>query len=135
MNYWIAKADPDKDYGIDDLERDGITEWTGVHNNAAMLHIRAMKPGDTVLIYHSQKQKAIVGSATVTSKPYLDIRDSRKCYAVQLTFSKRYATPLHLSAIKAAPECQKLGLVVIGRLSVMPLIEPAKSWILAKLTS
>jgi predicted RNA-binding protein with PUA-like domain len=133
MNYWIAKADPDTDYGIDDLERDGKTAWTGVHNNAAMLHIRAMLPGDTVLIYHSQKQKAIVGSATVSGLPYLDTADARKCYAVELTFDKKFDLPLHLLAIKAEPACKELGLVKIGRLSVMPLFPPAKEWILAKL--
>ena len=70
MNYFLVKADPEEDYSIDDLKRDGETDWTGVHSFAAIGHVKAMRPGDKVYFYHSQKEKAIVGLAEVSSEPY-----------------------------------------------------------------
>lgn len=129
MNYWLAKADPDSDYSIDDLARDGETNWDGVHNNAAILHIQKMRPGDKVYIYHSQKEKSIVGLAEVVADPYENHEDPRRSWAVRLKFVKKYDAPLHLSTIKAAPECQDFGLVRIGRLSVMPVSAEVQEWL------
>lgn len=121
MNYWLVKADPDEDYSIDDLARDGSTIWDGVHNNAAILHIQKMKIGDQVYIYHSQKERNIVGLAEVIEAPFENKTDPRRSWAVKLKFVKKYDKPLHLSTIKQIPELQELGLVKIGRLSVMPV--------------
>ncbi len=133
ISYWLVKADPDIDYSIDDLARDTTTEWTGVHNNAAMLHIQKMKDGDKVYIYHSQKEKSIVGLAKVVGIPYLDTTDTRRSWAVKLKFVEKYDKPLHLSLIKEAPECQDFALVRIGRLSVMAVDEKINTWIESKL--
>jgi predicted RNA-binding protein with PUA-like domain len=92
MNYWLVKADPDTDYSIDDLARDGSTEWTGVHNFQAIINIKLMKPGDLVYVYHSQKEKSIVGLAKVSSEPYENLKDPRKSWAVQLSFVKKYSS-------------------------------------------
>lgn len=129
MNYWLVKADPDSDYSIDDLQKDGTTEWTGVHNNAAILHIQNMKLGDKVYFYHSQKQKAIVGLAEVSSEPYENKDDSRRSWAMQIKFVEKYDQPLSLDAIKQAPECQDFALVRIGRLSVMPVEPHVQKWL------
>ncbi len=129
MNYWLVKADPDEDYSIDDLARDGETIWDGVHNNAAILHIQKMKVGDKVYIYHSQKEKSIVGLAEVSDAPFENKNDPRRSWAVKLKFDKKYDTPLHLSIIKEAPECQDFALVRIGRLSVMPVDQKVQNWL------
>lgn len=121
MNYWLVKADPDTDYSIDDLARDGSTEWTGVHNFQAIINIKLMKPGDLVYVYHSQKEKSIVGLAKVSSEPYENLKDPRKSWAVQLSFVKKYKNPLHLSTIKADPSMSDFLLVRNSRLSVMPV--------------
>ncbi len=121
MNYWLVKADPDTDYSIDDLQRDAKTEWTGVHNFQAIINIKLMKPGDLVYIYHSQKEKSIVGLANVSSEPYENLQDPRKSWAVQLSYIKKYTTPLHLSTIKANPDFSDFLLVRNSRLSVMPV--------------
>jgi predicted RNA-binding protein with PUA-like domain len=68
MAHFLAKADP-TDYSIDDLQRDGTAEWDGVRNPAAVRAIRMMAPGDSVLIYHSGRDAAVVGLARVTSAP------------------------------------------------------------------
>lgn len=121
MNYWLVKADPDTDYSIDDLVRDGKTEWTGVHNFQAINNIKLMKPEDMVYFYHSQKEKSIVGLAKVSAEPYENIADPRKSWAVQLSFVEKYAKPLHLSVIKAGPTFSDFLLVRNSRLSVMPV--------------
>lgn len=121
MSYFLVKADPDSDYSIDDLERDGSTIWDGVHNNTAILHIQSMRPGDRVYVYHSQKQKAIVGLAEVLELPFKNTNDPRKSWAVKLGYIQKYPTPLTLAQIKASPLCTHFALVRIGRLSVMPV--------------
>jgi predicted RNA-binding protein with PUA-like domain len=66
MAYWLMKSEPTK-YGWDDLVRDGGTDWDGVRNNAARLHLRAMKPGDEAFFYHSMADKAVVGTEVFTT--------------------------------------------------------------------
>ena len=43
--YWLAKQEPTA-YSWSDLERDGATEWNGVHNALALRHLRSMAEGD-----------------------------------------------------------------------------------------
>ena len=57
MAYWLMKSEPSS-YSWDDLVRDGTTMWDGVRNNAARLHLRAMKPGDKAFFYHSMPKGA-----------------------------------------------------------------------------
>ncbi len=123
MSYFLVKADPDSDYGIEDLKKDGETSWDGVHNNAAILHIRAMKPGDIVYVYHSQKQKSIVGMAEVTSEPYENTDDPRRSWAVKLKYLSTLAKPITLAELKTQPDLSDFALIRIGRLSVMPVSE------------
>lgn len=121
MGYFLVKADPETDYSIDDLKRDGETVWDGVHNNAALLHIRAMKPGDKVYVYHSQKQKCIVGLAEVASEPYENTADPRKSWAVKLKYVDTFLKPVSLSELKAEQDLADFALIRISRLSVMPV--------------
>jgi predicted RNA-binding protein with PUA-like domain len=131
--WWLVKADPNSDYSIDDLRRDGETVWDGVHNNAAILHIQKMKVGDKVYFYHSQKEKSIVGLAEVSSEPFENKADPRRSWAMKIKFIKKYDRPLHLSTIKASPECADFQLVTIGRLSVMPVQPKIQKWLEAQL--
>ena len=77
MAHWLLKSEPDS-YGWDDLVRVGVTEWDGVRNAAAAKHLRAMTVGDTALFYHSGKDKAAVGIATITrtAKADGDVKDA-----------------------------------------------------------
>ncbi len=119
-SYWIVKTEPST-YSFDELERTGKTVWDGVRNNLALKHLRAMKPGDRVLVYHSGEQKAVVGMAEVVSAPYPDpkARDP-KLTVVELKAAGRMARPVPLAEIKKDRAFADLGLVRIGRLSVMP---------------
>ena len=71
MNYWLVKSEPDT-YGWPQFVADRRTDWTGVRNYQARNFLRAMKTGDQVLYYHSGKEKAVVGTATVSRAAFPD---------------------------------------------------------------
>ena len=73
MAHWLMKSEPES-YGWDDLVRDGGTEWDGVRNNAARLHLKAMKKGDEAFFYHSMSDKAVVGIMRVDARSSSPIR-------------------------------------------------------------
>jgi predicted RNA-binding protein with PUA-like domain len=120
MSWYLAKTDPDT-YSIDDFKLEGETLWDGVHNNAALLFIRQMHPGDKVFIYESLSTKAIVGLAEVTSEPSENKNDPRRSWVVTMKFIKKYPIPLSLAQIKAEPSLNDFALVRQSRLSVMPV--------------
>ena len=122
MNYFLAKTDPDT-YSLADFKAEGETLWDGVHNNAAMLFIQQMVPGDMVYIYESLSTKAIVGLATVMGIPFLNTADPRRSWAVKMKFIKTYANPLTLAIMKEDPSLEDFALIRQSRLSVMP-VEP-----------
>jgi predicted RNA-binding protein with PUA-like domain len=119
-NYWILKTEPST-YSYDDLEREKSTRWDGVRNNLALKHIRTMRSRDPVLIYHTGKDKSVVGEAEVTSDPYPDPEaDDERIVVVDLRAVGRLPNPVALSAIKSDPAFKDLALVRMGRLSVVP---------------
>ncbi len=127
MAYYLAKTDPEH-YSIDNLQADGTTVWDGVRNAAALQAIRAMRPGDTVLIYHSQGEAAIVGLARVVSEPRPDPSDP-KSWVVDLTFERKLAEPVTLREIKESHRFDEWALVRQGRLSTMSVPEDMIAWL------
>jgi len=118
---WLVKSDPDA-YSFADLLRDGTTRWEGVRNAAALLHLRAMRKGDEVLVYETGSVKAVVGRATVARGPYPDpAAGDPRFVAVDLRAGKPLPAPVPLSALKADPALAEFPLVRMGRLSVMPV--------------
>lgn len=130
MAYFLAKTDPDS-YSIDDLERDRETVWDGVRNAQALQAIREMRPGDNVLIYHSQGQAAIVGLARVVSEPRPDPQDN-KSWVVDVAFVGRFAQPVTLREIKESHLFDDWKLVRQGRLSTMSVPENVVEWLKEK---
>jgi predicted RNA-binding protein with PUA-like domain len=130
MAYFLAKTDPTT-YSIDDLERDKTTVWDGVRSAAALLAIRAMHPGDEVLIYHSQGEAAIVGLARVVSEPRIDPNDP-KSWVVDITYVRRLSQPVTLREIKESHLFDDWALVRQGRLSTMSVPEKVASWLKEK---
>lgn len=123
---WLVKSDPG-DYGFTDLARDRRTVWDGVANNLALIHLRAMREGDEVLVYHSGKDKAVVGTARVARGPYPDPHgDDDRLVVVDLEVGEKLPHPVPLKAIKAEPTLSTWELVTSSRLSVMPV--PAAAW-------
>jgi predicted RNA-binding protein with PUA-like domain len=126
MALWLLKTEPDE-YSYDDLARAKKDVWSGVSNALALKHIRAMNKGDEVLIYHTGKEKAVVGIAEVIKGPYPDPKaGDEKLVVVDLKPKKKLANPVPLAAIKSDKAFDGWELIRIGRLSVMPVA--AKMW-------
>jgi predicted RNA-binding protein with PUA-like domain len=118
MAYWLMKSEPES-YSWADLVRDGGTEWDGVRNNAARLHLRAMKTGDEAFFYHSMSDKAVVGIMRVTREAQPDPKDSSwVSVRVEPVGPIR---PVTLAEIKAEPRLSKMELIRQSRLSVAPV--------------
>lgn len=121
MRTWLLKTEPST-YSFDQLLKDGRTTWDGVRNNLALVHLRAMKAGDRVMIYHSGAEKAIIGLGKVAKAAYPDPKqDDPKLVVVDLTPEKRLPKPVPLAAVKADPAFAQLPLVRMPRLSAMPI--------------
>jgi predicted RNA-binding protein with PUA-like domain len=119
--HWLMKSEPES-YGWSDLVRDGGTEWDGVRNNAARLHLKAMKKGDEAFFYHSMSDKAIVGIMRVTSEAQPDPKDA-DWVSVRVEPVKPLARPVTLAEIKAEPRLAKMELIRQSRLSVAPVTD------------
>jgi predicted RNA-binding protein with PUA-like domain len=113
------KSEPES-YGWANLVRDGGTEWDGVRNNAARLHLKAMKAGDEALFYHSMSDKAVVGIMRVTREAQPDPKD-KDWVSVRVEPVKPLARPVTLAEIKAEPRLAKMELIRQSRLSVAPV--------------
>src|SRR4051812_42060672 len=103
MNHWLLKTEP-SDFSFDDLVEKKKATWDGVSNALALRHLRAMKKGDLVLIYHTGSERAVVGMAQVVSNPYPDPKEhNEKLVVVDLKAKNRLASPVMLGTIKADP--------------------------------
>ena len=121
MAYWLMKSEPSA-YSWDDLARDGGTMWDGVRNNAARLHLRAMKPGDEAFFYHSMDERSVVGIMKITGTGQPDGEDG-SWVKVPVEPVKALAKPVTLAEIKAEPRLAKMELIRQSRLSVAPVRE------------
>jgi predicted RNA-binding protein with PUA-like domain len=129
---WLVKTEPST-YSYADLERDGGTTWDGVSNALALIHLRTMAVGDSILVYHSGAEKSVVGLARVSAGPRPDPKlDDPKLVVVGLEPVAKARAPLSLTMIKAEKSCRDLGLVRMSRLSVMPVPERAWEFIVHK---
>ncbi len=118
MNYWLMKSEPYV-YSFDDLVRDGKTMWDGVRNYQARNNMRAMKKGDLVLYYHSNKGLEIVGVARVVREAYPDPTAEKGDWsAVDIEPVVKLNKPVPLKLIKQTPELSRMQLVRNARLSV-----------------
>lgn len=123
MAYWLMKSEPGE-FSYDDLVERKREPWDGVHNAVALKYIRAMRPGDQFLFYHSGGQRAIVGVGRIVSEPYPDpAADNPKYVVVDAAPEYAFPRPVTLAAIKADPFFADWELVRLSRLSVMPVTE------------
>jgi predicted RNA-binding protein with PUA-like domain len=127
MAYFLAKTDPDT-YSIDDLKRDGQTEWDGVRNPAAVNAIKSMKPGDTVIIYHTGGEKAVMGLAQVVSDARPDKNDDRS-WVADFKYLKHAKKQVTLKEIKESHKFDDWALVRMGRLSTMNAPDEFFAWL------
>jgi predicted RNA-binding protein with PUA-like domain len=119
MNYWLVKTEPDT-FSWDDLVRDKKTVWDGVRNFQARSNLKKMEKGDTVLIYHTGDEKAVIGAAQVAKAAYPDPRDTEWA-VVELSAGKALKKPVSLAQIKSDKRLADMVLVRASRLSVQPV--------------
>jgi predicted RNA-binding protein with PUA-like domain len=123
-NFWLVKQEPSS-YSWSDFVADGETSWTGVRNFAARNNLRKMQKADSVLLYHSGEEKAVVGIAKVVRTAYPDTTAKEGDWStVDLAAVKPLARAVTLREIKANSRLKTIPLVRQSRLSVMPLTEP-----------
>lgn len=137
-SHWLVKSDPDT-YTIDDLERDGKTEWDGVRNYKARNFMRRqMEVGDPILFYHSNADPTgVYGLAEVASEAHPDTAqfDQRSHYhdpdsdpdaptwwCVDIRHVETFASPVTRDELKETPGLADLLVLKKGmRLSITPV--------------
>jgi len=120
MAHWLIKSEPEV-YSWDQLVKDKQTRWDGIRNYAARLHLRAMKKGDQLFFYHSNKGMEIVGIGAVVREAYPDPSSTEDWTAVDVKPVKKLLKPVSLEQIKKEKKLANMALVRSGRLSVQPV--------------
>lgn len=134
MKYFLAKTDPET-YSLEDLKKEGETNWDGVHSHQAINVIKSWKIGDLVIIYHSLGEARIVGLAEVVGNPEKDENDPRKIsWHAKLKFIKEFEDnqKITLKEIKQLGVFQDFALVRQSRLSTMECPDNFVNWLKEK---
>jgi predicted RNA-binding protein with PUA-like domain len=126
MDY-LLKTEPSV-YSFADLQREKSTIWDGVTNPVAVKHLRGMKAGERLVIYHTGDAKSAVGTASVVSVDASDARNPQ----VKIKVGKAMVAPKTLAEIKSNKLFADSPLVRQGRLSVVPLSEAQYSWLVGE---
>jgi predicted RNA-binding protein with PUA-like domain len=133
MSYWLLKTEP-SEFSFADLLREKKATWDGVANNLALKHLRSIKKGDILFIYHTGDEKSIIGLAEAVSNPYSDPKnDDEKLVVIDIKPKRTFTRKVSLSEIKSRTEFASFDLVKNSRLSVMP-VEDSLANLLLKLT-
>ncbi len=130
------KTEPET-FSIADLERVRVEPWTGVRNYVARNHMRAMRVGDDVLVYHSScDPPGVAGLARVSrtgvvdetqfdpESPYYDPRSKRDkplwdCVEVEYVVTLPHL--VSLARLRREKSLRAMVLFTWSRLSVQPV--------------
>jgi predicted RNA-binding protein with PUA-like domain len=119
MARWLMKSEPSS-YSWQDLVRDGSTEWDGVRNNAARLHLKAMKAGEEAFFYHSMDERAVIGIMRIVREAAPDPKNA-DWVSVKVEPVRALEHSVTLKDIKAEPRLAKMEFIRQSRLSVAPV--------------
>ncbi|MDJ0993306.1 MAG: EVE domain-containing protein [Dinoroseobacter sp.] len=125
MRYWLFKSEPDT-WSWDQQVAKGALgeEWDGIRNYQARNFMREMKLGDRGFFYHSQKDKAVVGTVEVCAEIHPDsTTDDPRWECVDIRALEPFARPVTLQEIKETEALAEMVLVKNSRLSVQPVTE------------
>jgi len=128
---WLLKTEPET-YSWQDLLSEGKTLWDGVKGALAQKNLASMRSGERVLIYHTGKERRIVGLAEVASDPYIHPdHPGTRIFVVDLKPLRALTKPVTLKQIKESAANRKSDkeknpwegwdLLRIPRLSVVPV--------------
>ncbi|HXY46802.1 MAG TPA: EVE domain-containing protein [Thermoplasmata archaeon] len=128
--FWLVKEEP-RHYSWTDLEREGGTEWDGVHNALALRNLKSMGAGDRAIFYHSGDERSCIGILEVVGSPHPDPRDARGSWSVEVRPVRPLRRPIPLAEVKADPALLGFDLIRLGRLSVVAVSDDQWARLLA----
>lgn len=121
--HWLFKTEPSV-YSYQQLVKDKKTVWDGVANFLALKHVKDIKKGELIFIYHTGDEKAAVGVARALSGAYPDPeKDDPKLLVVDIEPVRALAKPVTLAQVKAHPKLKSFDLVKNSRLSMMKVTD------------
>ncbi|HUP02180.1 MAG TPA: EVE domain-containing protein [Gemmatimonadota bacterium] len=136
--HWLFKSEPST-YSIEDLERDGTTEWWGIRNYKVRNFMRdEMRTGDGVLFYHSSTDVlGVYGLAEVVSAAHPDSKQFEKghryhdpdsdpndptWWCVDIGHVATFDAPVTRDRLKSTPGLEAMAVLRRGmRLSITPV--------------
>ena len=123
MKYWLFKSEPSTwSWDQQVAKGDAGEEWDGVRNYQARNFMRDMSVGDLGFFYHSQKEKAVVGTVEVIAEAHPDsTTEDDRWECVDIKAVETAKTPITLDQIKADERLAEMVLVNNSRLSVQPV--------------
>ena len=130
MANWLLKTEPG-DYSFAQLQREGRVVWDGVTNPLARKYLGSMAQGDEALIYHTGREKAIVGVARVATDPYW-IGDPPAEVVVDVMPLYPLPRPVTLAEMRGDPAFAQFELLRLPRLSVVPVPAPIRQAVLTR---
>lgn len=125
MRYWLFKSEPNN-WGWDDqvARGDAGEEWDGVRNYQARNFMREMAVGDLGFLYHSMKEKSVVGIVEIISQAHPDSKtDDLRWECVDIKAVRPFVRPVTLDQVKHDPQLADMALVKSFRLSVQPVTD------------
>lgn len=137
MAYWLFKTEPET-FSLDDLKRLGQSPWDGVRNYQARNYLRAMRPGDQGLFYHSRVEPpGVVGWCRVVSEPFADATaldpeskyfdpkstsENNRWSLVEVAYGGAFSRLISLEELRQHPKLQSMLVTRKGnRLSITPV--------------
>lgn len=94
--------------------------WDGVANNLALKHLKDIKKGDLILIYHTGDERQAVGIARALGGAYPDPgKGNPRMLVVDIEAVKPLPKPVTLAEVKANKKLANFDLVRLSRLSIM----------------
>ncbi|HEY4440873.1 MAG TPA: EVE domain-containing protein [Candidatus Elarobacter sp.] len=135
--HWLFKTEPET-FSIDDLQRVGREEWSGVRSYQARNLMREMQIGDLGFFYHSSVQPpGIVGICNVVTEAHPDSTQfnrkseyhdgssttkNPKWWCVDVAFVEKFPRMITIEELRGIPDLAYMPLLRRGqRLSVQPV--------------
>ncbi len=125
MAFWLFKSEPSTwSWDQQVAKGDAGEEWDGVRNYQARNFMREMALGDRGFFYHSQTEKAIVGTVEVCQTIHPDsTTDDDRWECVDIRALDALPNPVTLDQVKGVEALAEMVLVKNSRLSVQPVRE------------
>lgn len=125
MAAWLLKTEPEEFSWQQLVARGARGElWDGIRNHQAAAYMRQMQRGDRAFVYHTGKEKRIVGVAEVLSAARADAQDETgRFVTVMVRARDALPAPVTLAELKRTPALADFILLRQGRLSVLPVTD------------